>query len=622
MISKKISGEGTFPSICWDPVDNCVHAAWQVGRTVGVADLDPQTLSVVHVQSWDVLGAEAAYPELGFADGRCFVAWRDGAPPNHGHLKDLLTGATQDLGPIHGARPSCFGGGFFAWIVDGSAASWPTVAARLVRDRPVTGTLTRNAAGTGLSHVDATPTWCTITTIDEARGAFPGMGDPSWVSTCVVGTTDIDGQPCLRSRLFSNSFECLVAKGEVSKDPRICTDGVHWYIIAWSDSGEGVRVWKLGESDFTSVNIAYPRSPNDLSTPTTPKYLGHYHTNSKYGEYYPQQNCPVLGVFLYTDGEGHTPPDADGKVAAALEDNDRCVLQADERSINAVRSQWSKVAALIIGEMDNADQVKQAVADAHKMLDRLGMPQRPVVSTLTVNQTTDGKYNGAADIAGVELYFDKPSATYDAMEQAVAQRVNAVMQVHKGKVLFIVQSYDRSNPAWTDGMLEAIQWACHEAMCKYGDRVIGCLWFSYARPTGVLTHPSLEPWHDGAVFLTTTPDVIDDPSPEPPPQENDMTHDEIRAAIRSLDDPLVFGALQRFHNEVLPRDRPVDPVKNAEGGDFNTADVVTGGAFTYFVRSYVSEAIIAIDKKRTPAQASGDGYDEAIKAYMKVADPQ
>jgi hypothetical protein len=101
-----------------------------------------------------------------------------------------------------------------------------------------------------------------------------------------------------------------------------------------------------------------------------------------------------------------------------------------------------------------------------------------------------------------------------------------------------------------------------------------------------------------------------------------MTDDEIRRFTAALDDPLVFGALQRFHNEVLPRDRPADPVKTAEGGVFNTADVVTGGAFAYFVRKYVSEAIIAQGHGRTAAQASGDGYDAAFRAYTQVVNPQ
>jgi hypothetical protein len=116
--------------------------------------------------------------------------------------------------------------------------------------------------------------------------------------------------------------------------------------------------------------------------------------------------------------------------------------------------------------------------------------------------------------------------------------------------------------------------------------------------------------------------VSDDPWATPkPPQEPSMTDDEIRRFTAALDDPLVFGALQRFHNEVLPRDRPADPVTTADGGVFNTADVVTGGAFAYFVRKYVSEAIIAQGHGRTAAQASGDGYDKAIAAYNAVVNP-
>lgn len=122
----------------------------------------------------------------------------------------------------------------------------------------------------------------------------------------------------------------------------------------------------------------------------------------------------------------------------------------------------------------------------------------------------------------------------------------------------------------------------------------------------------------GAI-LTAKP--VEPPQPKPP-QEPGMTAADIRRYVGALDDPLVFGALQRFHNEVLPRDRPKDGVI-ASGADTDmwTGDVVTGGANGYFVRSYISEYLIAMSTGRTAAQASGDGYDKAIAAYMQVVNP-
>jgi hypothetical protein len=102
-----------------------------------------------------------------------------------------------------------------------------------------------------------------------------------------------------------------------------------------------------------------------------------------------------------------------------------------------------------------------------------------------------------------------------------------------------------------------------------------------------------------------------------------MTHDEIRRAAAALPDDALFGALKRFHDEVLPRDRPLDgAIKSAAwtagDPDFWTGDVSTGGANAYFVRACIPEAIISIDTGRTPAQAVADGYDKAIAAYNKA----
>ena len=101
-----------------------------------------------------------------------------------------------------------------------------------------------------------------------------------------------------------------------------------------------------------------------------------------------------------------------------------------------------------------------------------------------------------------------------------------------------------------------------------------------------------------------------------------MTAADIRRYVGALTDDLLFGALQRFHDEVLPRDRPKDGVITAaDDSEMWTGDVVTGGANGYFVRSYISEAIIAMDSGRTPAEASGDGYDVAIASYTHVVNP-
>jgi hypothetical protein len=113
------------------------------------------------------------------------------------------------------------------------------------------------------------------------------------------------------------------------------------------------------------------------------------------------------------------------------------------------------------------------------------------------------------------------------------------------------------------------------------------------------------------------PRPLEPVTPQPP--ETDMTHDDIRRYISELDDKTLFGAMERFHNEVLPRDRPMDSlILSAEGSNMWTGDVVTGGANGYMMRSYISEYIIHRDMGRNKDQANGDGYDKAIASYNKA----
>ena len=105
-----------------------------------------------------------------------------------------------------------------------------------------------------------------------------------------------------------------------------------------------------------------------------------------------------------------------------------------------------------------------------------------------------------------------------------------------------------------------------------------------------------------------------------------MTASDIRRYVGELGNDLLFGAVQRFHGDVLPRDRPMDgAIKSAAWTsgdlDFWCGDVFTGGANGFFCRAYISEYLIARDKGRTAAQASGDGYDAAIKAYNTAVNP-
>lgn len=269
MKKHKIADSGTNPTIAFNSAEAVLQVLWQSNRFIATCDVEPVDLGVLHVQTMDAGGAQAAYPEVHHWSGLTFTAWRDGAEPFQGHLSH--DGTSELLGQIHGSRPTAFGGKWLAYIAGGAPSGWPVYVRRL--DTDVADVLNRNAAGTGLSRVDDTPQGPVVRTIDEDRNVVPGMSNPAWAGQCVVGVTDRDGQPVCFARL-ADGRECVVSKGEDSQDPRICTDGHSFYVTAWSSEGEGIRVWRLDNSDFTrveksSASHSSSRSPSRSGSSST-----------------------------------------------------------------------------------------------------------------------------------------------------------------------------------------------------------------------------------------------------------------------------------------------------------------------------------------------------------------
>jgi hypothetical protein len=135
--------------------------------------------------------------------------------------------------------------------------------------------------------------------------------------------------------------------------------------------------------------------------------------------------------------------------------------------------------------------------------------------------------------------------------------------------------------------------------------------------------PMPEPGPDPEPEPEPEPQPEPEPEPEPEPGGDDMTAEDIRRYVAALPNNVLFGAFQRFHNEVLPRDRPKDGAIKSEAWtegdpDFWTGDVTTGGAMGIFTRTYMPELLIAMDSGRTADEASGDAYDKGIAAYKKA----
>lgn len=99
-----------------------------------------------------------------------------------------------------------------------------------------------------------------------------------------------------------------------------------------------------------------------------------------------------------------------------------------------------------------------------------------------------------------------------------------------------------------------------------------------------------------------------------------MNAEDLRRYASELQDGHLFGALKRFHDEVLlPRDRPKDEIiKNGDNQDMWTGDVMTGGANGYFVRAYMTEYFVARDAGMNDLDASVKGFEAASKSYKKA----
>lgn len=605
MKQQKLSTAGINPSISID--SSGIHVVWQNGSFIYRADVSPVTLAFSSTPIRVLQGGAAAYPEISGP----FLAWRDGAEPYHGHLNE------EDLGQAHGSRPFVFGEGKFAYIAGGANEGYPTKMRTLPNGA---FSVVRAAQGTGLSRISAGK----VVLIDEDRNAVPGINDPSFAGDAVVGTTDKNGAPTLLA--FRGDKQCYIAVGEISNDPRMATDGQAFFVVAWSSRpNEGVRIWRVEPEDFVAKDNV--PTPDDLPTTTDKKFDGFVYDHGKYGEWWPHTNSSWLGHGLY-DGDPNIPnAERKRRIQAAAEKIDCIFASDDDLTFEYLRPYWKKVAAVLTHEPNTPEMAREWTAAARARMDRLKLPRKPVMVIITEEQSIDSRFDGTADIIGPEIYFRKPEASLEAQRQVVQRRLEAVNAAFKSPIVCFPQAYDRSNPTgWTLDLLHLLQFETLSYVITHPNWK-GALGFAYGRPTGVITHPELEDWYATMMeCIGGAPDIVNPPKPPDPvdPGENEMTADDLRRYIAELQNTTLFGAYQRFHNEVLPRDRPKDMViKNADDQDMWTGDVTTGGANGIFNRVFIVEYCISRDKGRTAEQAAGDGYDAGKKSYDKaVSNPQ
>lgn len=621
-----LAATGNFTQTAYVPGTGYL-VSWQAGEDVVLAEVDiTDTVLIALVRSRHPIGGGAgAFPRLAADPAGGFVqAWRRGGPPYR--LCTLIRGIYREYPfEIHGNYPVAFGS---EWIVFQDTPTYRLRRGRLGSDLTQAEVI-GSGAPTGISHVSPSGAPVLIDTLK----AWPPAGVYKSYAADVTAR-EADGLHGPEVALAEDSGRLVhLWQGQESVFPWVSTDGVTFF-VGTEGKTAGVRAALVERKDFQTVVTPEPFGV----APSGPKALGYFFgRDSKYGTFAPSETCAVLPLDAWEDGDGSLPADVGTRLCDVLRTVGVGVVS--NTAVTYAAPAWSHVVGVLAGhqegvvwahEPDSREQAALWVAETRNQMRAAGLPLRPTVTVLREDRATDSAFIGVADALAPEIYFRTPQDSYESQLAVARTRIAAVCTALSPSPLYLcIQAFDRiaGGTQWRDKpwALEAIQQAANEAMTR--TQVLGLWWFAYARPGGVRDYPQLEPWHLMQVVLTAPPPKPVDPVTPPvhpkPPVGDDMTHDDLRRWAAELPDTELFGAYRRFHDEVLPRDRPLDPLVKSGAWtagdlDFNTNDVTTGGANAYFTRMFMPEYFIARDKGRATPQAIGDGYDAAIKSYKQA----
>lgn len=245
-----------------------------------------------------------------------------------------------------------------------------------------------------------------------------------------------------------------------------------------------------------------------------PMWAGYYYAAGKYGDFTPAQNCTVLGLSMFADGDGTLQPGAKARQRSAAERAGAIFIGSSDADIENFRGAWHLVAGVWLKEFADLDAATEEAAWAKQRMDRRGWPARPVIFTVMPDQVFQPGWRVPkhVDWLAVEIYFDTPEVTSIDQRLAVQRRVEQVTrQLPAGlPVILIAQSYDRNgNPAWqlATEQLAAIQHATAEQAQAFSF-IQGVWWFAYARPGGAKDYPRVELACAAIAATATRPAIV------------------------------------------------------------------------------------------------------------------
>jgi hypothetical protein len=294
-------------------------------------------------------------------------------------------------------------------------------------------------------------------------------------------------------------------------------DHREFVIASWSDKGR-LTVRKV---EIDSPRTSVPIRLGDFGRPL---WAGEYYVGGRYGHHDRPGNCTVLSIHNYSDSNGLIPSGA-VEMFQAVANRWPVFIGTSELDVACMRDRWDRVAGLVLGEFETAQEMDDEARAARARVKRAGLPQRPIVATLMPSQPFEGKVPQAVDWIGIECYLEPGAVNgWDAVKRLTARRFQQAIDFCPGKPLVLIaQAYDR-NGRWRDeDGLEALQWAAINA-ARENARVVGVWGFAYARPGGGKDHPLVARWHEALAAVARTPDIItvgNPPPVDPPPDGGD-----------------------------------------------------------------------------------------------------
>ncbi len=374
----------------------------------------------------------------------------------------------------------------------------------------------------------------------------------------------------------------------------------------------------------SSLPTAYDRSPDDVAPVAVGRWVGYFYTSGRYGSFTPKANVTVLGRGLFEDSNKMLPDNFIEDMLEGARKTEHCFVQAEEDSINAIRSMWSRVAGILVHEPGDRDELIAMVTEARALCTRLGLSKKPVIAVLTTAASTDPTMVGVADTIAAEIYTD---GLFDFDNRKIEEHINStiedVLTLHR-KVILVPMAYDRGLEELKrrPQILEAMAWCSAQRLNDA--RVLGILAFAYSRPTGVLDHEELEAWYE-AIFnaVRGVPGIPGGPVPPPTSGGNVTEQDYQRRVTERVGfvppQAIMDGAANWFYeNAAWERDQIPGP-KGDDGKEIVGSRNLSRGVWSLYWPVYMSELFKQMALNGIPGAEATWG-DWSFKAVSRMRD--